>query len=114
MARGEGYAFINIGKFLERSVQSADILDVKFSDVDYDFAKTDTTYWKYLLLSISGYELYLKTYRSGFDAKNVVEQIVLNRGFSPISMNILSTSCIVIFNDSKATRIWRLITKLIL
>src|SRR6202451_2854497 len=26
MARGEGYAFINIGKFLERAVQSADIL----------------------------------------------------------------------------------------
>src|SRR6202011_4437841 len=81
MARGEGYAFINIGKFLERGVQSADILDVKFSDLDYDFAKTDTTYWKYLLLSISGYELYLKTYRSGFDAKNVVEQIVLNEDF---------------------------------
>jgi uncharacterized alpha-E superfamily protein len=81
MARGEGYAFINIGKFLERGVQSADILDVKFSDLDYDFAKTDTTYWKYLLLSIAGYELYLKTYRSGFDAKNVVEQIVLNEDF---------------------------------
>jgi len=64
MARGEGYAFINIGKFLERGVQSADI-----------------TYWKYLLLSISGYELYLKTYRGGFEPKNVVEQIVLNRDF---------------------------------
>ncbi|MBS1665816.1 MAG: alpha-E domain-containing protein [Bacteroidetes bacterium] len=81
MARGEGYAFINIGKFLERGVQSADILDIKFSDMDYDFTKTDTTYWKYLLLSISGYELYLKTYRSGFDAKNIVEQIVLNKDF---------------------------------
>jgi uncharacterized alpha-E superfamily protein len=81
MARGHGYAFINIGKFLERGVQSADILDIKFSDMDYDFTKTDTTYWKYLLLSISGYELYLKTYRSGFDPKNVVELIVLNRDF---------------------------------
>ena len=81
MARGEGYAFINIGKFLERSVQSADILDVKFSDKNYDFKETDATYWKYLLLSISGYELYIKTYRGGFDAKNVVEQIVLNEEF---------------------------------
>ncbi|HVM87405.1 MAG TPA: alpha-E domain-containing protein [Puia sp.] len=81
MARGEGYAFINIGKYLERGVQSADILDVKFSDVHFDFSKTPTTYWKYLLLSISGYELYLKTYRSGFDAKNVVDQIVLNKDF---------------------------------
>ncbi|MHA4811595.1 alpha-E domain-containing protein [Flavitalea flava] len=81
MARGEGYAFINIGKFLERGVQSADILDVKFSDRNYDFTKTDTTYWKYLLLSISGYELYLKTYRSGFDAKNVIGQVILNEDF---------------------------------
>ncbi len=78
MARGEGNAFINIGKYLERAIQSADILDVKFSDVNYDMAKTsDTTYWKYLLMSISGYELYLKTYRGGFEAKNVVEQVIL-------------------------------------
>ncbi|MBS1932750.1 MAG: alpha-E domain-containing protein [Bacteroidetes bacterium] len=81
MARGEGYNFLNIGKFLERGVQSADILDVKFRDLDYDLSKADTIYWKYMLLSISGYELYLKTYRSGFEAKNVVEQIVLNVDF---------------------------------
>jgi uncharacterized alpha-E superfamily protein len=81
MARGEGYTFINMGKFLERATQSADILDVKFSDVDYEIDTADTTYWKYLLMSISGYELYLKTYRSGFEARNVVEQIVLNKDF---------------------------------
>jgi|SRR5579871_744977 len=81
MARGEGYNFINIGKFLERAAQSSDILDVKFSDLEYDLTRTDTIYWKYMLLSISGYELYLKTYRSGFEAKNVVEQIVLNVDF---------------------------------
>ena len=81
MSRGEGYAFINLGKFIERATQSADILDVKFSDVNYDISIADTTYWKYLLMSISGYELYLKTYRSGFEARNVVELIVLNRDF---------------------------------
>lgn len=82
MARGEGNSFINIGKFLERAVQSTDILDVKFSDLNYRSDRTtDTTYWKYLLMSISGYELYLKTYRGGFEANNVVEQIVLNEQF---------------------------------
>ena len=85
MARGEGYAFINLGKYLERTAQSADILDVKFSDPEFNLSRTDTTYWKYLLLSISGYELYLKTYRSGFDARNVVEQVVLKEDF-PRSM----------------------------
>lgn len=81
MSRGEGYAFINLGKFIERATQSADILDVKFSDVNYEITSADTTYWKYLLMSISGYELYLKTYRSGFEARQVVELIVLNRDF---------------------------------
>src|SRR5450432_153770 len=81
MARGEGYSFINIGKYLERGVQSADILDVKASILNYDFKRSDTTYWRYLLLSMSGYELYLKTYRSGFEAKNVIEQIILYEDF---------------------------------
>ena len=82
MARGEGNSFINIGKYIERAIQSADILDVKFSDVKYDVdAASDTTYWKYLLMSISGYELYLKTYRGGFEARNVVGQVVLNDQF---------------------------------
>lgn len=82
MARNDGKSFLNIGKYLERAIQSTDILDVKFSDLNYDLDKiADTTYWKYLLMSISGYELYLKTYRSGFEPKNVVEQIVLSEQF---------------------------------
>ena len=82
MARGEGMAFMNIGKYLERGIQSAEILDVKFSTLNYDSDKTgDATYWKYFLLSMAGHQLYLKTYRSGFEARNVVEQIVLNSQF---------------------------------
>lgn len=82
MFRGEGLCFMNVGKYLERSLQSADILDIKFSDLSYNLDQTtDTTYWKYLLLSISGYALYLKTYRSGFEAKNVVDQVLFNMNF---------------------------------
>ncbi|MFT3682362.1 MAG: alpha-E domain-containing protein [Ferruginibacter sp.] len=82
MARGEGNSFINMGKFLERTIQSIDILDIKFSGLNKKVDEpTDTTYWKYLLLSISGYELYLKTYRSGFEARNIVEQVMLNTHF---------------------------------
>lgn len=82
MARGEGNSFMDIGKFLERAIQSSDILDVKFRTINNNSDKTiDTTYWKYLLMSISGYELYLKSYRSGFNEKNVVEQVILNSHF---------------------------------
>jgi uncharacterized alpha-E superfamily protein len=82
MARGEGIYFMNVGKYLERAIQSADILDVKFSDFSYDLEKTtDTTYWKYFLMSISGYELYLKSYRSGLEAKNILDLIIFNTNF---------------------------------
>jgi len=82
MSRGEGYSFMNIGKYLERAILSADLLNVRFINNQYEIDPVaDAPYWKYLLLSIAGYELYLKTYRSGFDVRNVVEQVVLNNHF---------------------------------
>ncbi|THU41914.1 alpha-E domain-containing protein [Niastella caeni] len=82
MSRGEGYSFMNIGKFLERAILSADLLNMRVINNEYDNdTVADAPYWKYLLLSIAGYELYLKTYRSGFEARNVVEQVVLNNHF---------------------------------
>jgi uncharacterized alpha-E superfamily protein len=82
MERGEGRSFMNIGKYLERAIQSVDILDTKFGSIDDNpDLLTDTTYWKHLLLSLGGYELYLKTYREGFEASNILEQVVLNVDF---------------------------------
>ncbi|MCR8557979.1 alpha-E domain-containing protein [Mucilaginibacter sp. BJC16-A38] len=82
MERGEGRSFMNIGKYLERAIQSVDILDTKFGSVsDNPDLLTDTSYWKHLLLSLGGYELYLKTYREGFEASNILEQVVLNNDF---------------------------------
>lgn len=82
MARGEGYYFMSIGKYLERAMQSVDILNVKFSELDYSLEeRSDPTYWKYLLLSISGYEIFLKSYRSALDSRNILHQIVWNEHF---------------------------------
>ena len=82
MERGEGRSFMNIGKYLERAIQSVDLLDTKFDSLDENpDLLTDTSYWKHLLLSIGGYELYLKTYREGFEARNVLEQVALNTDF---------------------------------
>jgi len=82
MFRGEGFSFMNVGRYLERSIQSIDLLDVKFSDLSYDLEKpADIAYWKHLLLSLSGYNLYLKTYRSAFDARHVIDQVIFNTNF---------------------------------
>lgn len=82
MIRGEGYSFINIGKFLERAIQIADVLGLKFSEAgDPSTSDTDHPYWKHLLNSISGYEIYLKTYRGNIEPRNVTELVVLNGNF---------------------------------
>lgn len=82
MERGEGRSFMNIGKFLERSIQSADVLHVKFGSLDSDpNLLTDTTYWKHLLSSLGGYELYLRKYRQGIETENILDQIILNNDF---------------------------------
>ncbi len=73
---------MNVGKYIERAIQSAEILDIKLNNLSYDLDKpTDTTYWKYLLMSISGYSLYLKQYQSGFEARNIIDQILFNVNF---------------------------------
>lgn len=82
MPRDQGWWFMNIGKNIERALQTVDLLNVKFSDLSYDInTPADTPYWKYLLMSASGYELYLKTYRSGLKGVNVIQQMVLNENF---------------------------------
>lgn len=82
MERGEGRSFMNIGKFLERSIQSADVLHVKFASLDSDpDLLTDTTYWKHLLSSLGGYQLYLRKYRQGIETENILDQIILNNDF---------------------------------
>jgi uncharacterized alpha-E superfamily protein len=82
MPRGEGWSFMNIGKALERALQTVDLLDSKFSELQYDFeTQAETPYWKYLLMSASGYELYVKTYREGMNGRHVAEMMIRNTNF---------------------------------
>jgi uncharacterized alpha-E superfamily protein len=41
MFRGEGLCFMRVGKYMERRLQSAEILDVKLSDQSYDLDRPD-------------------------------------------------------------------------
>ena len=82
MPRGQGWNYMNLGKFIERGIQTADILDVKFNDISYNLDDSaDIPYYRNLLLSLSGYELYLKSYRTGLDSQNVVDMTLLNTNF---------------------------------
>jgi len=82
MARGEGFNYLNIGKYLERAIMSADMLLIKLKELDYKLDEpVEVPALRYLLYSLSGYELYLKTYRGNFQPKQVLEQILFNEQF---------------------------------
>ncbi len=82
MARGEGFNYLNAGKFLERAILSADMLNIKLTELDYNLQRpVELPALRYLLYSLSGYELYLKTHRGNLQADFVIQQIVYNEHF---------------------------------
>jgi uncharacterized alpha-E superfamily protein len=82
MARGEAFNYLNIGKFLERAILSADMIDIKMTELNYNLQQpVEVPALRYLLYSLSGYELYLKTYRGNFQADHVLQQILYNASF---------------------------------
>jgi uncharacterized alpha-E superfamily protein len=82
MPRGEGWNFMGLGKNIERAIQTADIVDMRFHDINYDLNNPmDISYWKNLLMSLSGYEYYLKTYPTGLQTQNVLDLILVNTNF---------------------------------
>ena len=80
--RGNAYCFMNLGKYLERVVQSIDFISVRADKMDLNNENIyESFFWKNLLASIGGYQLYLKKYKSIFSSENVLEMIVLNDNF---------------------------------
>jgi uncharacterized alpha-E superfamily protein len=82
MPRGQGWNFMNLGKFIERTVLTIEIANAHFKKIDYQLSSPqDILHWRNLLLSLSGYELYLKSYTGGNHNMNVIDQIIINRNF---------------------------------
>ncbi len=80
--RGNAYCFMNVGKYLERILQSIDFLNVKVDSLKtMNNNLTESYFWKNLLVSIGGYQLYIKTYKSIFSIDNIIEMISLNEFF---------------------------------
>jgi uncharacterized alpha-E superfamily protein len=83
MPRSIGWSFMNIGKHTERCMTTLDLTDRYLRAMDYDLEdQKDILYWRQLLLSLSGYELHLKSYRNGQHTRNVVDQVFFNRHFT--------------------------------
>ena len=80
--RGNAYCFMNLGKYFERVVQSIDFLSVRVISLnDENQNLSESFFWKNLLSSIGGYQLYIKTYKSIFNVENIIEMISINEFF---------------------------------
>jgi uncharacterized alpha-E superfamily protein len=83
MPRGTGWNFMNLGRHIERCTQTVDLAEEELSRINYDITiASDIIEWRYLLLSLSGYELHLKTYRSSNHSYNALHQVLINEHFT--------------------------------
>ena len=81
MAREEASHFLNAGKFLERAIQCAVLLEQKLACAFEPGDHPGTTGWRSFLYSMSGYELYMKTFRGGIRPSLVLQLAILNTHF---------------------------------
>jgi uncharacterized alpha-E superfamily protein len=83
MPRGTGWCFMNLGKYIERCLQTIAFVESQLEITHFRDADTnDILRWKYLLFSLSGYELHVKTYRSGNHNYNMLHQVLINENFT--------------------------------
>jgi uncharacterized alpha-E superfamily protein len=80
MPRDEGYLYLKLGKFLERALQTVDLLRVNQHLFDQENV-THSPELRYLLFGLLGYELYVKTYQGQIDATSVLELVLYNADF---------------------------------
>ena len=82
MTRGEGFTFINLGKFIERAIHAADITRIKMNEIHTSQTEGyGSMKLRYLLYSLFGFEVYLKIYKGNFATKNTLDLILYNTDF---------------------------------
>lgn len=82
MSRGEAYSFLNVGRFVERAIIITDVSDIKLKEVNYRLDDELTLpSLRYLLYSLSGYEVYLKTSRGIMTHDTIMKQVLYDESF---------------------------------
>ncbi|MDQ5930741.1 MAG: hypothetical protein QG594_2530 [Bacteroidota bacterium] len=83
MPRGLGWYFSSIGKNLERCLQTISFTQAYYTPIGYNLdGEEDLLYWRKLLLSLSGYELYMKSYSNIPHNRKVSQQMIFNQDFA--------------------------------
>jgi len=82
MPRDEGYVFLNLGKYLERAIQTVDILTLNKQAFALEgHHPTGTPELRHILYALYGHELYSKAHRGVLDPQTVLHMIVHDSDF---------------------------------
>lgn len=82
MPRGLGWQFMNVGKFIERSLHTVELADAYLQPMEYKLdSNDDLLYWRRLLYALSGYELYLKSNRGTQHTRQAIDQVIFHPDF---------------------------------
>lgn len=114
MNHGEGWHFIQVGKYMERACGLSALLDAQFSTL----AGADDLDWVGLLTSCSAFEAYCKVYTADLKPSAVAEFLLLNPYFpytvrySAEQMHCALRALDNISSARKSTAIERMIGKL--
>ncbi|MBA3441521.1 MAG: alpha-E domain-containing protein [Pyrinomonadaceae bacterium] len=82
LSHGEGWQFVQLGRFIERACLTADVLDVHFiAYLEAQASSTtliDYTDWVALLKSCTSFESYCKVYTANIQPSSIAEFMLLN------------------------------------
>jgi uncharacterized alpha-E superfamily protein len=101
MPRDDAYRFVALGTALERADNVARLLDVKFfegaaanlQDWDALLTKGEYYHWAAILRSVSGFEIYRKTYRDTITPARVAELLILRADMPRSLMAAMNALC---------------------
>lgn len=109
MQRGTGWNVMKLGKFVERSIEALVLTDKQCELFDYDLCKErDITNWRFLLLSLAGYEAYLKGYRSSKHNLQILQQVIFNADFPHsliYSLNQIERSLAILIKENSSPEV---------
>jgi uncharacterized alpha-E superfamily protein len=85
MNHGEGWRFIQVGRFMERAIAVAKLLDIHFREfllaADQGMDSTTHLEWIGLLRSCTAFESYCKVYTADLKPERIAEFLLLNAEF---------------------------------
>lgn len=118
MVHDEGWQFIQLGRFIERSMGIATLLDEHLGTYPLTCDGDDYFEWLGLLKCFTAFEAYCKVYHADLDARHIVEFLMFNPDF-PHALRFciehMQTSLQIIAEAadvSKNSRVYRLVGRL--